>query len=568
MTALLEVFWKSGAVLGAALCITLLLRKRSADTRRLILSATIVAMFLAAAAAPLLPRLNVTEPRWFAPRPTPPVMILTPSGDSSAAIVRTPVPQSASTPAVSRVPFSEFIPLLWFAGVLLFLTRLALGLYGLRRMRRAAHPISGDPRLLQSDSIAAPVTWGVIHPVILVPAGFEYLPDESREAVLCHELAHIHSYDFLLRMLAEIGRALIWFQPLMWLVTRRLREEQELACDDRVLASGVKPSAYAKLLLDWDLTPATPAIGMAAGGCLKRRLYALLNRDTDRGRITSALVFTTGILALAAALPLAAMNWTRPADPVPAQKLRKPEPAEPTQPTATLIAQAKSVLLAQAQPTRVPLRAPAAMFVSSTMLVQVDVAVTNRNDGQPLVGLTAGDFEVAEDGKPMSIVNSEFEPVLSQTESNGLKVTSYYVLGYYTKNLKSDEAWRSVKVSLKNSDAKLDYRAGYFGPSTIPAVTYEPRTMPAGIAPPALMSKVEPAYSEQARRAKFSGTVTLDAVVNESGKPEDIRVRQPLGFGLDENAIEALAKWRFRPAIQNGEPTRAEIRVEMGFYVL
>src|SRR6185312_3502486 len=114
----------------------------------------------------------------------------------------------------------------------------------------------------------------------------------------------IEASDFFFRIIAEVTRALMWFQPLLWMVCRRLREEQELACDDRVLASGVKPSAYAKLLLDWDLTPPVPAVGMAGRGSLKRRLYALLAADTHRGRVTAAAVFATCVLALATALPL------------------------------------------------------------------------------------------------------------------------------------------------------------------------------------------------------------------------------------------------------------------------
>ncbi|HEY4088674.1 MAG TPA: M56 family metallopeptidase, partial [Bryobacteraceae bacterium] len=265
MTLLLEVFWKSGAILGLSLCVTLLLRKRSADARRLVLSSTIVATLLAAIAAPILPRLNVPEPGWVMPS----VQNLSPQPPVPALQMTAQIPMPTPAPATK---FPEVIPCIWLIGATLLLTRLSLGLYALRRMRRSAHPMSGD--VLQSNSLAAPVTWGILHPVILVPAGFEHLTEESREAVLCHERAHIRSYDFLFRLLAEMTRALIWFQPLIWIVSRRLREEQELACDDRVLASGVKPSAYAKLLLDWDLTPATPAIGMASRGSLKRRLYS------------------------------------------------------------------------------------------------------------------------------------------------------------------------------------------------------------------------------------------------------------------------------------------------------
>ena len=182
-------------------------------------------------------------------------------------------------------------------------------------------------RLRRNGAIGAPVTWGIVRPIILVPARFEELPAECRDAVLCHELAHIQAHDFLMRSLAEIARALIWFQPLMWIVWRQLREEQELACDNRVLATGGKPSAYAKLLLDWDVTAGWDsliAVGIANRSCLKRRLYALLDPDLRRGKVASAGVAGAWLLGLATALPLAAISFTQAA---PARVVQSTPPA-------------------------------------------------------------------------------------------------------------------------------------------------------------------------------------------------------------------------------------------------
>jgi periplasmic protein TonB len=88
------------------------------------------------------------------------------------------------------------------------------------------------------------------------------------------------------------------------------------------------------------------------------------------------------------------------------------------------------------------------------------------------------------------------------------------------------------------------------------------------VSAPSLVSKVEPEYSEEARKAKYSGTVLLSIVVDEHGLPRDIRVVRPLGLGLDEKAIEAVSHWRFRPGMKGGRPVATQAQVEVNFRLL
>src|SRR5947199_350934 len=67
------------------------------------------------------------------------------------------------------------------------------------------------------------------------------------------------------------------------------------------------------------------------------------------------------------------------------------------------------------------------------------------------------------------------------------------------------------------------------------------------VLPAALIWKIEPEYSDEARRAKVQGTVLLYLEVDEQGKPRNVHVRQGLGLGLDEKAVEAVTRWKFRP---------------------
>ncbi len=89
-----------------------------------------------------------------------------------------------------------------------------------------------------------------------------------------------------------------------------------------------------------------------------------------------------------------------------------------------------------------------------------------------------------------------------------------------------------------------------------------------GVSPPSVISKVEPEYSEQARKAKWQGTVILQLVVDEHGMPRDMRVTRSLGLGLDEKAIEAVGKWRFKPGMKDGKPVPVIATIEVNFRLL
>ena len=89
-----------------------------------------------------------------------------------------------------------------------------------------------------------------------------------------------------------------------------------------------------------------------------------------------------------------------------------------------------------------------------------------------------------------------------------------------------------------------------------------------GVSPPQLILKVEPEYSEEARKAKFQGTVVLMVVVDEKGNPRDLKVIRPLGLGLDQKAIEAVEKWKFRPGMKDGKAVAVQATIEVNFRLL
>lgn len=86
-----------------------------------------------------------------------------------------------------------------------------------------------------------------------------------------------------------------------------------------------------------------------------------------------------------------------------------------------------------------------------------------------------------------------------------------------------------------------------------------------GVGIPIAIYSPEPSFSDEARKQKVQGIVTLMLVVGKDGRPYDIHVRQSLGMGLDEQAIETVKTWRFRPATRDGKPVDAQIAVEVIF---
>jgi len=76
-----------------------------------------------------------------------------------------------------------------------------------------------------------------------------------------------------------------------------------------------------------------------------------------------------------------------------------------------------------------------------------------------------------------------------------------------------------------------------------------------------------PKFSEQARKDKVQGVVLLLLVVTREGRVVDVRVKDGLGHGLDENAIKAVRKWQFAPATKDGKPVAVQISVEVDFHL-
>jgi TonB family protein len=111
-------------------------------------------------------------------------------------------------------------------------------------------------------------------------------------------------------------------------------------------------------------------------------------------------------------------------------------------------------------------------------------------------------------------------------------------------------------------------KGGGFGPGEGGGVGGGVFRVGGGVTAPSLLFKVEPEYSEEARKAKYQGTVLLYIEVDPSGRATNIRVQRSLGLGLDEKAIEAVRKWKFTPGKKDGKPVTVAATIEVNFRLL
>ncbi|HUY89990.1 MAG TPA: M56 family metallopeptidase [Pirellulales bacterium] len=359
VSALLDAVLRSAAVVLLAVVVASLLRRASAAWRHLV-------WCLSAAGLLLLPVLSLALPDWrvawlpqwtaqstqlAATRQTDlaqadgaeplddATIVMQPSAATAEAEPRKEphgLPRATietTSPPRSAMPW---LAIAWPAGGLLSLVPLAIGMWQLAGLRCRSNVI-GDLRWLtlldelrrqlavrrnvqlrQSEAALAPLTWGALRPVLLLPFEAGAWPDERRRLVLLHELAHVGRWDWLTQLVAHVACAVYWFNPLVWLAAKQMRIERERACDDMVLASGARASDYARELLALaaglsnSRASTLAAVPMARRGELEDRLHGILDGRRSRAGLTRRTVCLGAAFAAAAMVPLAMLRAAPP----------------------------------------------------------------------------------------------------------------------------------------------------------------------------------------------------------------------------------------------------------------
>ncbi len=208
--------------------------------------------------------------------------------------------------AAQQVNTKAMLPwliLLWLGGVVFFSLRLMSGwVYAQRMKTRGVRPmedgwqrtlkrlcqqlrIARPVRLLESAMAPVPMAIGWLRPIILIPAGaLTGLTQQQLEAIIAHELAHIRRHDYLINLLQAVIETLLFYHPAVWWVSRRIRDERELCCDDLAVAVCGDALTYARALFEMEqIRAASPQLAVAAnGGMLMNRIERLVGRQTQR----------------------------------------------------------------------------------------------------------------------------------------------------------------------------------------------------------------------------------------------------------------------------------------------
>jgi D-alanyl-D-alanine endopeptidase (penicillin-binding protein 7) len=280
-------------------------------------------------------------------------------------------PGEAGEPVAELLPLAEQLPALvtaWALGTALMLARLAMGLAWVGRARRRSTPAPAEWQTRFDDlarrmrlrrpvslrllpALAGPVALGTLRPCVLLPAALlTRLPVDLLEALLAHELAHVRRLDYLANLLQSVVEALLFFHPVVWWLSARMRAERELVADEmaaQALGDARRLAVALHALADLDSGTATPWLAPAArGGDLLGRIERLL----------APRPHATGWKLALPALLIAATSFV-----VQAQRSPAPDAAEPAAPPPA--APAPSTVPAVTALLQLPLNARHVMVV-------------------------------------------------------------------------------------------------------------------------------------------------------------------------------------------------------------
>ena len=231
---------------------------------------------------------------------------------------------------------NSVVAILWLAGSSTLLSRSVIGLWATRRLaaqttlplpddlQTAASQMMRDMDLPRATRVIAcagavvPYTYGWLAPVVVMPmTAIAGLDATHLQLLLRHELAHVLRRDFVFNALQNAAESLLFYHPLVWWLSARVRAEREAACDEAVLEQGVDKLGYAKALASLESLRhevPSPALG-AHGGDLKMRIRSILHSGPRRSGASWGHLAIVGGLGLAGILVACSFDALEPDSP-------------------------------------------------------------------------------------------------------------------------------------------------------------------------------------------------------------------------------------------------------------
>ena len=328
----LGVALKSTLLLVLAWLLASLLRRRSAAARHLVWTAALAAVLVLPLLSVWLPALRVRTAAGLWPSAAGVIFQASTAASANAGAADSTAPRSMATSFPSTrhpVEWRIWLLLVWAVGFLAAFARTVASYAAAGRLRRSAGPfpdsalcgelsrvlgMRGAVEVLEIKAGSMPMTFGLAHPAILVPAESAQWDAKRRRNVLLHELAHVRRGDAATHVMARAALNIYWWNPLAWIAWREFLKERERAADDLVLSAGARASDYAGHLLEVARTlQSAPAMGwatvaMARRSQLEGRLLAILDSGVNRAAASRASALVAALVAVALVAPLAAVR--------------------------------------------------------------------------------------------------------------------------------------------------------------------------------------------------------------------------------------------------------------------
>lgn len=514
--------------------------------------------------------------------------------------------------AAALDPYLSWVLLAWLGGLVVSLVRLSVGLRLALRMQSAAVSqasaslgqmfdslqqrlfILRPVRLMVSGLVQVPTVVGWLRPMVLIPVScFTGLAEEQIEAILCHELAHIRRHDYLVSIVQSVVEAVLFYHPAVWWVSQQVRRERECCCDDLAVHVGGNALSYAKALSTLEARRGSyPQVVLGSnGGELTMRIKRLLQCEEVSAVPQVVAVLVLLLLTVAAG----AIAGTARAEARPETRLSLHAGVRDTslasQPAATKASvspnAARAGLAGVATLTRTPKPAVSASVVSMADERRVvDASPAAQQPDQPLKvagGVLAGQIH----SKVSPIYPAEAKAACVQgtvalraiISKTGAVENLQVVSGpheLYTSALDAVRQWTYQPYLLNGQPVEVDTTINVtYSMTTCPTAENDapdasgvaPKAIGGAVSAPVLVSAPAPEYTADARAAKISGTVLVHFWVDESGTPTHVKLVRGLGNGLDAKAIEAVSRYRFTPAMENGKPVVVALNTEINFNI-